>query len=120
MKIVLNQSHGGYRLSARAVELLGMTKQGAENLPRHNDSLVKVVRRLGNNAGEAGSRPVLKDWPDGAPYLVKEYDGWEQAQMDWVTFIKELVAKHEESVPVEELIKFLPEEPTEIITDPVR
>lgn len=120
MKIVLNHSHGGYHLSARAVELLGMTRQGAENLPRHNESLVKVVQRLGVNAGEAGSKPVLREWPEDAPYTIEEYDGWEYAKMDWVKLVKDLAEKHGAHIPANELTKFLPEEPTKIITDPVR
>ena len=88
MKLVINDSHGGFGLSAKACALLCEKKglpagsfswHSAGDVARHDGDLVAVVEELGRDASGILSRLAVIEIPDDVDYVVQEYDG-----LEWV------------------------------------
>lgn len=100
MKLVINGCYGGFSLSREAVllgrELSGDPEWGgpcikgdkhpdgqkvdsdyggAGDLSRHDETLVKVVKKLGKKAGGNCSALEIVEVPDGLNYTIEEYNG---------------------------------------------
>ena len=80
MKVVINKRFGGFSLSKKAYEELGIPwdKYGyAMNEDRVNPKLVEAVEKLGDLAdGQHASLSVV-EIPDGIEWEIDEYDGME-------------------------------------------
>lgn len=86
MKVVYNACFGGFSLSKKAIDWLA--ERGVEYvqyqtpLERHHPLLVQCVEELGagHRTGASGNCASLRicEVPDGAPYEIDEYDGYER------------------------------------------
>jgi hypothetical protein len=79
MKIVINTVYGGYQLSEKAYQELGLKWDGygfAFDEDRANPKLVAVVEKLGDCSGETAKLEVV-EIPDGVDWEIEEYDGKE-------------------------------------------
>jgi hypothetical protein len=77
-QIVINQCFGGYSLSSKAYEYLGIEwgKYGLEFAnDRSNPQLVKCVLALGHEASGYLSDLKVVEVPDGVEWEIEEYDG---------------------------------------------
>ena len=103
MKIVINNCHGGFGLSHKAImrylELKGVkfehkktkytvwpdeyTVEGENfydhNIPRNDPLLVQLVEEMGESINTAYSRLKVVDIPDDVEWEIDEYDG-----LEWV------------------------------------
>ena len=89
MKVVLNDCKGGFYLSKKAKEILGMPHAASEWWDkygdRHDPKLVKVVEKLGSDASHTIeweafrilSKLVIVEIPDGSTYLIDSVEGKE-------------------------------------------
>ena len=80
MKIVINDDYGGFGLSEKAYEFLGLKwdRYGYEyGNDRSNPKLVECVEKLGEKASGALSKLRVVEIPDGIEYTIEYYDGWE-------------------------------------------
>ena len=80
MKVVINKCYGGFQLSKKAYEELGLEWDGygfAYDNDRANPKLVEVIERLGSaGSGMLGSLKVV-EIPDDIEWEIKDYDGIE-------------------------------------------
>ena len=80
MKVVINKCYGGFQLSRRAYEELGLEWDGygfAYDNDRANPKLVEVIERLGSTgSGMFGSLKVV-EIPDDVEWEIENYDGIE-------------------------------------------
>ena len=80
MKVVINKCYGGFQLSKKAYEELGLEWDGygfAYDNDRANPKLVEVIERLGSaGSGMFGSLKVV-EIPDDIEWEIKDYDGIE-------------------------------------------
>lgn len=81
MKIVINRGFGGYELSRKAYDFLGLTWDDygyAYHNDRANPKLVECVETLGTEMA-SGCFAELKvvEIPDGVEWCIDDYDGIE-------------------------------------------
>jgi len=95
MKVVLSQCFGGFNVSQKVFEYLDQLEA-----PKHIDEmylydnrsdpyLVRAVEYLGDDANGAHSKLVIVDWPSFLPYKIKDYDGWENIDLDMEKFLSQ-------------------------------
>lgn len=89
MKIVLNKCYGGFGLSKKAYEHIGLEwdDYGYEfsgnsitgNIieKRTNPDLIKAIEELGEDASGRHAKLVVVEVPDRDDYYITEYDGIE-------------------------------------------
>lgn len=80
MKVVVNRCFGGYQLSKKAYEFLGLEWDGwgiGLKEDRTNPKLVECVETLGEDANGAAGELEVVEIPDGVDYEISEYDGVE-------------------------------------------
>jgi hypothetical protein len=85
-KIVINQRHGSFGLSDKAMELykilVGIPSANPfydHELDRDSPQLVQIVEQLGERANARYSQLKVVQIPDGVEWTICEYDG-----MEWV------------------------------------
>lgn len=93
MKVVINERHGGFGLSAEAMVAYKVLKGipleqdlYPRNIDRHDLILVSTVLMLGERADGPYSRLKVIDIPDDIEYVIQEYDGKEwiaEAHRTW-------------------------------------
>ena len=81
-KIVINACHGGFGLSAEALNKyreLGITDPNfySRNIPRDDAHLIAVVELMGTEANNRFSELKIVEIPDDVNWYVEEYDGQE-------------------------------------------
>ena len=99
MKVVYNNTYGGFELSERAVDRLYELKFGAtpitkeicslkgydivtytfDDILRHDPQLVQVVEELGDAASKDPGELSIEEI-EGDRYWIQEYDGMERVQ----------------------------------------
>ena len=84
MKVVINRCYGGFSLSEKAYEYLGIPwdEYGfkcRDKEDRTNLKLVECVEKLGEDANGTFAELKVVDIPDGVEWEIEEYDG-----MEWV------------------------------------
>jgi hypothetical protein len=89
MKVVINDCEGGFLLSEKAKNMLGMACAASEWWEkygdRHDPKLVDVVEQLGSEASQdvgwemisLKSNLVVKEIPDGSTYIIDSVKGKE-------------------------------------------
>ena len=83
MKVVINRCYGGFSLSEKAYEYLGIPWDGfgfEYKEDRANLKLVECVEKLGKDADGAFAELKVVDIPDDVKWEIEEYDG-----MEWVS-----------------------------------
>lgn len=81
MKVVINRCFGGFSLSEKAYEYLGIPWDGygyEYTEDRANPKLVKCVEKLGENANGDFAELKVVDIPDDIEWTIEEYDGMEE------------------------------------------
>lgn len=91
MKIVINRSYGGFRLSDQALkrynELSGGNHARYIGLrDRVDPLLVQVVEELGDEANGRYSFLTVIEIPSDVKYQIEDYDGWEWVAEDHRTW----------------------------------
>ena len=81
-KIVINACHGGFGLSAEALNKyreLGITDPNfySRNIPRDDAHLIAVVELMGTEANNRFSELKIVEIPDDVNWYIEEYDGCE-------------------------------------------
>lgn len=82
MKVVINKCYGGYGLSEKAYNYLGIEWDNygyCFNDDRSNPQLVKCVEELGEAANGELSELKVVEIPDDVEWTIGEYDG-----IEWV------------------------------------
>ena len=82
MKIVINTSFGRFYLSKEACKFLGLECKEDEicdlfDNDRTNPKLIECVEQLGEAANGPCSELKIVEIPDGAQYIIADYDGKE-------------------------------------------
>lgn len=82
MKIAINKSYGGFTLSERAYEFLGLEWDGRGNVyrfntDRANPKLIECIETLGPLVNGRYADIQIVEIPDGVKWQVDEYDGKE-------------------------------------------
>ncbi len=89
MKIVINRCYGGFGLSPRAIALFRRIERVkpddeanheyfcAFDIPRDHPTLIKIVEKLGEAAGDDGTKLKIVEVPDDVNWYIEEYDGLE-------------------------------------------
>lgn len=80
MKIVINKCYGGYGLSKKAYNYLGIAWDNygyCFSDDRSNPQLVKCVEELGEAASGELSELKVVEIPDDVEWTIQEYDGIE-------------------------------------------
>jgi len=80
MKIVINRCYGGFGLSEKAYELLGVPWDGfghASGVARNDPHLVSVVEQLGDDANGRYAELAVVEIPDDVEWHIEDYDGME-------------------------------------------
>jgi hypothetical protein len=82
MKIAINRDYGGFGLSEEAYKELSIPWDGygfaySNHKNRTDPALIKVIEKLGKKASGRYNHVIIKEIPDGAPYEIEEYDGYE-------------------------------------------
>lgn len=83
MKIVLNRIFGGFSLSEKAYEMLGLewdTFGFAYGIERNDPRLVEVVEKLGEDANGKYAKLEVVTVPDGIDWEIDSYDGLETVE----------------------------------------
>ena len=88
MKLVINKCYGGFGLSAKGCEVVGVEVDdwvrkwgtGGREIERDNPLLIKAMEELGGEvmSGRYAKLEVV-EIPDGVEWEIEEYDG-----MEWV------------------------------------
>lgn len=80
MKIVINKCFGGFGLSEKAKEILGIDNSFDEyQIDRNDPKLIEVVETLGDEANGRYARLRVVNIPDNATdWELDEYDGAEE------------------------------------------
>ena len=80
-KVVINGCYGGFGLSRKAREMLGIdSKYCYVDIDRHDARLVDVVETLGEDANGDCANLKIVEIPDDVDYIIEEYDG-----LEWVS-----------------------------------
>ena len=80
MKVVINKCYGGFQLSRKAYEELGLEWDGygfAYENDRANPKLVEVIERLGSAGSGIFGKLKVVEIPDDIEWEIKDYDGIE-------------------------------------------
>lgn len=82
MKIAINKCYGGFSLSKKAYEYLGIEWDGYgfdynDYDKRTDPTLIKCIEELGKKASGNGSDIKIIEIPDGIEYEIDDYDGIE-------------------------------------------
>jgi hypothetical protein len=81
MKIVINDCYGGFTLSRKAYDYLGLEWDGYGNKDdrekRNDPKLVEAVEKLGEEANGRFARLKVIEIPDDVEWTIEEYDGSE-------------------------------------------
>lgn len=78
MKFVLNKCYGGFSLSKKAQEMLGVDSPFASAFDRNDPKLIEVVEKLGKEANGNYTELVVVEIPSEATdYEIDNYDGIE-------------------------------------------
>lgn len=83
MKVVINRCFGGFSLSEKAYEYLGIPWDGygyEYTEDRANPKLVECVEKLGEDANGDFAELKVVDIPDDIEWTIEEYDG-----IEWVS-----------------------------------
>jgi hypothetical protein len=89
MKLVINRCYGGYGLSKKAYDALGLVWDGygyAYIDDRTNLKLVEVVEKLGDAASGEHAQLRVVEIPDNTAFEIEYYDGIEtvhEAHRTW-------------------------------------
>jgi len=76
MKMVLNQCYGGFGLSDKACEMLGIEYDG--EMERTDPRLIAVVESLGEEAnGDYAELEIVEIPDETTDWDISEYDGFE-------------------------------------------
>jgi len=78
MKIVINTCYGGFSVSKKACEKLGIDWEechGYIDLKRNDPKLVAVVEELGEKANGTHAALRITEIPDGVDWVIEGYDG---------------------------------------------
>lgn len=89
MKVVINKCHGGYNLSKKAYEFLGIKWDGYGYEyagDRSNSNLVKCVETLKEESFGRYARLKVVEIPDDVKWHIEEYDGAEWVAEDHRTW----------------------------------
>ena len=82
-KIVINNCHGGFGLSEKALELykermnIKDTNFWDRSIPRDCETLVQIVQELGKKADGDFSELGIVEVPEEVEWQIDEYDGQE-------------------------------------------
>jgi hypothetical protein len=74
MDIVINTCHGGFSLSQKARDRIGLD-ESEHSLERNDPRLVQVVRELGEEANGRYARLNIVSIPDDVAWTICDYDG---------------------------------------------
>ena len=83
MKVVINRCYGGFSLSEKAYEFLGLEwddfgyKYRDDSLRRADAKLVECVETLGEEADGRFAKLKVVEIPDDVEWEIDEYDGLE-------------------------------------------
>lgn len=80
MKVVINRCFGGFGLSKKAYEYMGLEWDGYGfkfDNDRTNPKLIECVETLGNEANGCCAALKVVKIPDGISWEISEYDGLE-------------------------------------------
>jgi hypothetical protein len=78
MKVVINDCYGGFGLSNKALDMLGLISDSIFDRDRANPKLVEVVEKLGEEAnGFCASLRVIEIPDDVKEWYIDDYDGVE-------------------------------------------
>lgn len=82
MKIVVNKCYGGFKLSKKAYDFLGLEWDDygymySDYNKRTDPKLVECVETLGEQANGSFSHLVVVDVPDDVKWEIEDYDGVE-------------------------------------------
>jgi hypothetical protein len=78
MKVVINDCYGGFGLSKKALDMLGLKSDSIFDRDRANPKLVEVVEKLGEVAnGFCASLRVIEIPDDVKEWYIDDYDGVE-------------------------------------------
>jgi hypothetical protein len=78
MKVVINDCYGGFGLSKKALDMLGLKSDSIFDRDRANPKLVEVVEKLGEEAnGFCASLRVIEIPDDVKEWYIDDYDGIE-------------------------------------------
>lgn len=89
MKVVINESYGGFGLSKKAYEFLGIEWDGygyGYNEDRSNPDLVRCVETLKEDSFGRFARLKVIEIPDDVKWHIEEYDGAEWVAEDHQTW----------------------------------
>ena len=89
MKVVINKCYGGYGLSKKAYEFLGVEWDGygyEYKEDRSNPDLVRCVETLKKDSEGPWSRLKVIEIPDDVEWHIEEYDGVEWVAEDHRTW----------------------------------
>ena len=89
MKVVINKCHGGFGLSKKAYEFLGIDWDGyghGYNEDRSNPDLVRCVETLKEDSFGRYAQLVVIEIPDDVKWHIEEYDGLEWVAEDHRTW----------------------------------
>jgi len=80
MKVVINACHGGFGLSDKALDRLGLDLLGLDSIIRicrHDPALVTVVEELGKEVNDECSKLKIVQIPDNTEYDIYDETGFE-------------------------------------------
>lgn len=91
MKVVINRIYGGYGLSLKACEYLGVSEEEKALCKRYgysseyredrsNPKLVECVEKLGKEASGRYANLEVVEIPDDVEYDINNYDGMETVE----------------------------------------
>ncbi|HUX47004.1 MAG TPA: hypothetical protein VMV58_03250 [Desulfosporosinus sp.] len=87
MKVVINKSHGGFRISQEAADMLPGKNWDSLCLDvdpktRSDLDLISVVESLGAKSWGQDAELKIVDVPDDVKWHIEEYDGLEHVAQD--------------------------------------
>lgn len=82
MKIVVNRCFGGFCLSKKAYEFLGLEWDGygfkySDDKSRTDEKLIECIKTLGDKANGQYSQLEVVEIPDDVDWEIDDYDGIE-------------------------------------------
>lgn len=77
MKVIINRCYGGFGLSEKAKQMLGIEYDFELEQDRTNPKLVEVVEKLGEVANAKYAELKVVEVPDDVKWRIEDYDGME-------------------------------------------
>lgn len=77
MKVVINRCYGGFGLSEKAKQMLGIEYDFELEQDKTNPKLVEVVEKLGEAASAKYAELKVVEVPDDVKWGIEDYDGME-------------------------------------------